>query len=200
MSVLQYGAEYKPSTAAAATAVVWGAVPTAGAVNVASTNFNIGVDQTPIAGTLVVTPASNKPGTFSPATVSLTTGSPTATVTFTPTQSGVHTISLTNNGGLTNPATKPYTVQPAVTVRLVASPIDATPQINLTNLHWNSSDTVDQGVSSTITDFGILGSSNGSGDLTVALPNSTTVYPGNVEFRLTDATGVTVGMAKVPVT
>lgn len=87
--------------------------PSTGAVSVASTNFSIGV--TPVGGTItgtvIVTPSDGGGGgSFTPSTVNLTTASPTATLTYTPTSTGVKTISFTNNGGLTNPGNITYTV------------------------------------------------------------------------------------------
>jgi hypothetical protein len=93
--------------------------PTSGAANAASTNFTIGV--TPVGGTItgtvVVTPSDvGAGGSFSPASVSLTSGSPSATFTYTPTSTGARTISVTNNGGLTNPSNITYTASAAATV------------------------------------------------------------------------------------
>lgn len=86
--------------------------PSSGTTGVASSNFTIGVTPSggPITGTVVVTPADGGAGgTFTPTTVSLTTGSPTATFTYTPASTGAKTISVTNDGGLTNPSNITYT-------------------------------------------------------------------------------------------
>lgn len=93
--------------------------PTSGTVGTASTNFTIGV--TPvgsnITGSVVVTPSDSAGGgTFSPTTVTLTQGSPTATFTYTAGSTGAKTISVTNNGGLTNPSDITFTANPAATV------------------------------------------------------------------------------------
>ena len=90
--------------------------PSSGTVGAASSNFNIGV--TPgggtITGTVTVTPADGGAGgTFTPTTVNLTTGSPTATFTYTAASSGAKTISVTNNGSLTNPSNISYTASSA---------------------------------------------------------------------------------------
>ena len=90
--------------------------PSGGTVGAASTNFTVGV--TPaggtISGTVIVTPSDSAGGgTFAPTTVSVTTASPTATFTYTPASVGAKTISVTNNGGLTNPANLTYTVTAA---------------------------------------------------------------------------------------
>jgi hypothetical protein len=87
--------------------------PSSGVVSVASTNFTIGVSPSggTITGTVVVTPSSGGGGgTFTPTTVSLTDAIPTATFTYTPASTGAKTISVTNNGGLTNPSNITYTV------------------------------------------------------------------------------------------
>lgn len=52
-------------------------------------------------------------GSFSSPTVQLTEASPTATSTYTAATSGTKTISTTNNGGLTNPASRTLTVNTA---------------------------------------------------------------------------------------
>ncbi len=93
--------------------------PSGGVELVASTNFSLGV--TPltgtISGTLVVTPSDGGGGgTFTPTTVNLTTGSPTGTFTYTPASIGAKTISVTNNGGLTNPSNITYTATSSATV------------------------------------------------------------------------------------
>lgn len=92
--------------------------PTGGVVSTASTNFTVGV--TPvggtISGTVVVTPSDGgNGGSFAPTTASLTSAQPTATFTYTPASTGAKTISVTNNGGLTNPANITYTVAAAAT-------------------------------------------------------------------------------------
>jgi len=102
---------------AAATAVSMTG-PTTGVTGVASTAFSVGV--TPlggaITGTVVVTPSDAAAGgTFTPASVSLTTAAPAATFTYTPSSAGAKTISVTNNGALTNPANITYTASAAAT-------------------------------------------------------------------------------------
>lgn len=94
--------------AAGATAVTLSG-PSGGNCGVASTNFTVGVDTTPITGTLIVTPTTSSLGTFTPTTVSLTTGAPTATFTYTPSVGGVHQINVSNDGGLTAPSNVAYT-------------------------------------------------------------------------------------------
>jgi alpha-beta hydrolase superfamily lysophospholipase len=86
--------------------------PSSGTVGTASTNFTVGVSPTggDITGTVVVTPNDGGAGgTFSPTTVSLTNGSPTGTFTYTPSTTGARTISITDNGGLTDATGVTYT-------------------------------------------------------------------------------------------
>lgn len=92
--------------------------PTGGIVSTASTAFTVGVTPTggAITGTVVVTPSDGGGGTFSPTSVSLSSGTTSATFTYTPTSTGAKSISVSNNGGLTNPSAITYTVAAAATV------------------------------------------------------------------------------------
>jgi hypothetical protein len=84
--------------------------PSSGVNGVASTNFTVGANGV-ITGTVVVTPgAGGGGGTFSPTSVSISSGTPTATFTYTPASAGAKSISVTNDGGLTNPSAITYTV------------------------------------------------------------------------------------------
>lgn len=85
--------------------------PIGGAVSVASTNFTAAANGY-ITGTIVVTPSdASGGGTFTPTTVSISAASPTATFTYTPSSSVAnHTLTVTNNGGLQNPAQVNYAV------------------------------------------------------------------------------------------
>lgn len=97
------------SGATPATALVFNAAPTTGTVGAASTAFTVAANGA-ITGTVVVTPNDGgQGGTFTPATVSLSSSTPTADFTYTAPTAGAKTISLTNNGGLTNPTAVTYT-------------------------------------------------------------------------------------------
>jgi hypothetical protein len=89
--------------------------PSSGGVGIASTNFTVALPGgVTVAGTVTVTPSDGGAGgTFTPATIGLTTGAPSGTFTYTPASTGAKTISVTNNGGLTDPVSLTYT---AVTV------------------------------------------------------------------------------------
>lgn len=95
--------------------------PSSGAVSVASTNFAAGANGT-ITGTIVVTPSDSAGGgTFTPATVSISAGTPTATFTYTPGSTGAKSITVTNGGGLTNPAALTYTATGGAATALTLS-------------------------------------------------------------------------------
>jgi len=99
--------------AAAATAITLEG-PTAGVTGSPSSNFTVGADGA-ITGTVVVTPASSPAeGTFSPTTVSISEASPTGTFTYSAASDGTKTISVTNNGGLSNPTSISYTATTSV--------------------------------------------------------------------------------------
>ena len=84
--------------------------PTSGAVNASSGTFTVGANGT-ISGNVSVAFSSNGGGgTFTPANVNLSSSSPTATFTYAPNSTGAKSISMTNNGGLTNPSPMSYTV------------------------------------------------------------------------------------------
>jgi hypothetical protein len=86
--------------------------PSSGTVSVASTNFMVALPPGAVViGTVTVTPSDGGGGgTFTPTTVGLTTAAPSATFTYTPASTGAKTISVTNSGGLTDPANLTYTV------------------------------------------------------------------------------------------
>lgn len=82
--------------------------PASGPVGSASSNFTVGADGT-ITGTVVVTPSDGGAGgTFTPTTVSISSGSPTGTFTYNAASAGTKTISVTNNGSLSNPTALSY--------------------------------------------------------------------------------------------
>ena len=91
--------------------------PSGGVAGTPSANFTVSIAQVPptsVPAPVTVTPSDGGGGgTFTPATVSITTGAPSATFTYTPASSGAKTISVTNNGGLTNPANLTYTATAA---------------------------------------------------------------------------------------
>jgi hypothetical protein len=99
-----------PATAVTATP------PTSGTVGAASAPWNVGADGT-ITGTIVVTPSDGGAGgTFTPATASISTGTPTVSMTYAAASAGAKTISWTNNGGLANPANSTFTAATVDTI------------------------------------------------------------------------------------
>jgi len=109
-------------TAAAAATAVTMSGPSSGTNGTASTNFTVGADGT-ITGTVVVTPSdAGNGGTFTPTTVSISSGSPTGTFTYTPASTGAKTISVTNNGSLSNPSNITYTVSAASSAVTMTGP------------------------------------------------------------------------------
>ena len=97
--------------------------PTIGVIANSST-FTVALS--PVGGTVpstvVVTPASTQAGTLTPTSVNLTTGSPLATFTYTPSVSGTSSISITNNGSLANSSAISYVIQ---TLTIMLTPVSA---------------------------------------------------------------------------
>ena len=110
---------YKAAAGAAATATTLSG-PSSGTTGVASTNFTVGANGT-ITGTVTVTPgdAANG-GTFTPTSVAISSGTPTATFTYTPASTGVKTISISDNGGLTDATSISYTSNAGATAHTPA--------------------------------------------------------------------------------
>jgi len=76
--------------------------PTSGSIEVASTNFTVSANGI-ITGNLTVTPNDNGAGgTFSPTSVIISSTTPTATFTYTPSSIGIKIISVINNQSLIN--------------------------------------------------------------------------------------------------
>lgn len=89
--------------------------PSGGIVGVASSSFTAGANGA-ITGTVTVTPSDSAGGgTFSPTTVNISSSTPTAVFTYTPGSAGAKSITVTNNGSLSNPSAHTYTAT-AVTV------------------------------------------------------------------------------------
>lgn len=88
--------------------------PTSGTVNVASTNFTVTPNGTSSA---TVTPATDGSGSFTPGTVTFDGSAAAKTFTYTPTDTAgsPHTLSVTDDGGLTDPSSIDYTVNAAPT-------------------------------------------------------------------------------------
>jgi hypothetical protein len=101
------------SVGGAATAITMTG-PSTGVVGSPSTNFTVGANGT-ISGSHVVTPSDGGGGgTFTPTSVTISSGTPTQTFTYTPASSGAKTISATDAGGYTAPSSLTYTVSAAL--------------------------------------------------------------------------------------
>lgn len=85
--------------------------PASGSVGTPSTDFTVALPAgAAVFGSVTITPDDGGAGgTFTPVTVDLSTGAPSATFTYTAVSSGDKTISVTNDGGLTNPGSLTYT-------------------------------------------------------------------------------------------
>ena len=96
-----------PGAAAATAYTLTG--PSSGSSGVASSAFTVAANGS-LSANVVITPSDGgNGGTFSPTTVTLTSAATSGTFTYTPASTGSKTISTTNNGGLTNPASVTYT-------------------------------------------------------------------------------------------
>jgi len=95
--------------------------PITGTVGVASSAFTVSADGT-LSGSVTVTPSDGGAGgTFTPTTLSLSSGVTSGTFTYTAASSGAKTISITNNGSLTNPGTITYAASATSATALSAS-------------------------------------------------------------------------------
>lgn len=157
--------------------------PSSGTTGVASTNFTVGANGT-ITGTVVVTPgdASNG-GTFTPTTVSISSGTPTGTFTYTPASTGAKTISISDNGGLTDATPLSYTSNAAVTKGATLTLYNgATLQASLTGIRalwWDATDPTGAPAFATAT-----ASTDASGIMTLNLDSTTSLAIGASGFLL----------------
>jgi hypothetical protein len=107
--------------------------PTSGGIGLPSTPFAV---QLPV-DTSVPTPVTVTPsdggggGTFTPASVTLTTATPSASFTYTPASYGAKTISVTNDGGLTDPGDRTFTC--VATTYTLTGPSTGSPGVPSTN-------------------------------------------------------------------
>jgi len=95
--------------------------PAQGYVNQASSNFSVTINGSSAAVT--VTPSDGgKGGTFTPASVNLSSNTPSATFTYTPVVTGNISISVANNASLGNPAAVTYLSAVPATKLLLTAP------------------------------------------------------------------------------
>ncbi len=87
--------------------------PTSGIVNTASAPFTLALTPAgsiPPVDPTIFTPTDNGGGgSFSPSSIQLSSSTQQVTVTYTPSTSGMKTLSTSNNGGLTDPSSISYT-------------------------------------------------------------------------------------------
>lgn len=177
------------SASGAATAVTMSG-PSSGVVSVASTNFTVGADGT-ITGTVVVTPSdSSGGGTFTPSSVSISSGSPTGTFTYTPGSTGSKTISVTNNGSLSNPSNITYTVSSAArTVSFALTTNGTSPAADLSGLKWAFFDEVTPNLFNAPTAQGTGATTDSSGTISITI-TGTSLTAGQIGWLiLTDSNG-----------
>lgn len=155
-----------PASAGATETTLTG--PSGGVNGVASTNFTVGANGA-ITGTVTVTPSdSSGGGTFSPTSVAINSGTPTATFTYTPGSVGTKTISISDDGGLTDATPLSYVVTAApITVAVTDSNVFFSPY------NWYSNG------------GGSMQANNIKGSSTYALSNNTGAY---IKFKVTLAT------------
>lgn len=177
------------SASGAATTVTMSG-PSSGTVSLPSTDFTVGANGT-ITGTIIVTPSDGgSGGTFTPTTVSISSGTPTGTFTYTPASTGVKTISVTNNGGLTNPSNISYTSSSGTrTVTLSLTTDGTNPSANLTGLRWAFFDQALPNLLATPTATGTNGSTNSSGVITVNVTGTTLTAGATGYLIVSDTTG-----------
>lgn len=95
--------------------------PTSGVTGVPTSNFTVGANGS-ITGTVVVTPNdSSGGGSFTPTSVSISSGSPTGTFTYTNSAVGTYTIGTTDDGGLTDPSTIAVAIVKHLPLRFLSS-------------------------------------------------------------------------------
>lgn len=162
----------------AATALSFTTVPVTGKKGVASSLITVTANGS-LAAPIVATPSDGADnGTFSVASVELSDAAPSASYTYTPDTVGIKALSVTNSGGLSNPAAANYTVTPhTATVTLIDRANVA--QASLTGLKWAWFDQTTPDLFLAPTDKGAVESSDVVGLMRVELPNSSKL-PGQV--------------------
>lgn len=156
----------KTYTGTVATAISFSVSPSAGYVSVASSNFTVTVNDVLLSTVRVTFSDSGGGGSFTPAYVDLSSGTTSASATYTPATAGTKTITTTNNGSLSNPSASYTANTPPLTVDL-----------NDTKLVWSKSnwDTLTPGT------FGVG-----------LLSKQTKCTGAYVRFKFTGATGLSI--------
>lgn len=171
--------------------------PSSGTVGVASSNFTVGANGT-ITGTVTVTPNdSGDGGTFTPTSVAISSGTPTATFTYTAANAGAPTatINVTDNGGLTDPTGIAFTATlPAATSMTIAlkQGDGTTAAASITAIHWAILNAATLGASTAVLASGTTESTDGSGNLVLDL-TGLGLSVGAVRYVVTGKSNGTVG-------
>lgn len=98
------------ASSASATALTFTTAPTSGPLGATSSNFTVTANGT-LSSSVTVTPSDGGGGgSFTPTSLSLSSGTLSASFTYTPATVGNKTISITNTGGLSNPSSVTYQV------------------------------------------------------------------------------------------
>lgn len=120
-----------PTSVAATTTTLTG--PSTGIASTASSNFIVAANGT-ITGAVRVTPSdAGAGGTFVPTFIDISAGAANGTFTYIASSSGAKTISTTNNGALTNPASITYTASAGANNALTG----ATANVLFSPYTWN---------------------------------------------------------------
>jgi hypothetical protein len=93
--------------------------PATGSTGSASASFTVAANGSLASNVAVSLSDGGAGGTFSPATVTLTSSAVSSTFTYTAVSDGAKTISITNDGGLSNPSSLTYTSSTAPTATAV---------------------------------------------------------------------------------
>lgn len=134
--------------------------PSAGRPSVASTNFTVTLNSA-ATSTVTITPSdSSGGGTFTPTSVSITTGNTAGTFTYTAGSTGAKAISTTNGSSLTNPSSLTFTAY-----SLAVSPGSQ-----------SVANSVAASLTATLTPSGALSATTTAGTLSTSAPTSGTPF------------------------
>ncbi len=175
--------------------------PSAGRPGVASTNFTATLNSA-ATSTVTITPSDGGAGgTFTPSTVSITTGNTVGTFVYTASSAGAKTISTSDDAGLTDPGSvtfTAYTLSLTPSTQSVANGVAATLTATLTPSGALSATTTAGTLSTSAptsgAGFTLTTPSSGSGTATVTVTGpGGTLQTANVVYAPAAATAITWG-------
>lgn len=182
--------------------------PSAGRPGVASTNFTATLNSA-ATSTVTITPSDGGAGgTFTPSTVSITTGNTVGTFVYTASSAGAKTISTSDDAGLTDPGSvtfTAYTLSLTPSTQSVANGVAATLTATLTPSAALSATTTAGTLSTSAptsgAGFTLTTPSSGSGTATITVTGpGGTLQTANVVYAPAAATALTLtGPSVVPV-